>query len=298
MESILSLYSGIGLFDSTFKNAGFCVVFGGDNKDGQHHNITKFKGIKGKFDGILITSPCQEFSKANRNPNYDLGCVYITEAVRIIYECGPEWVVFENVEGCPEIHVFGYERQSFFLNDSHVGGVQNRNRKIQFLYKTGNPLIISRNIVSDGRKFASCVTTRTSLSIPEMSRLQGFPNLELIGYSTEGAKRAIGNGVSFAIGSTIANAIRFRNRDLSGIKTCGCGCGEIIESERQSYRYVTCRKRIERLRTMPNRSLFYCNACDGALEVDSGLYGIVNCECVDVRKNIKNLYTPNSVELD
>jgi DNA (cytosine-5)-methyltransferase 1 len=292
MELVLSLFSGIGLFDSAFKNAGFCVVSAGDIKDGQHHNIAKFKGIKGKFSGVLVTSPCQEFSKANRNPNYDLGCAYITEAVRVIRECGPEWIVFENVEGCPDIHILGYSRQSFFLNDSHVGGVQNRNRKIQFFYKTGNPLIISRNIFSDGRRFASCVTTRTSLSLSEMARIQGFSYLKLYGYSTEGAKRAIGNGVSRAIGSTVANAIRFRNRDL-GIKTCGCGCGEVIESERQSYRYATCRKRIERIRTMPNRALFCCGACDGALQLDSGM-----CECVDVRKSIRNLYTPNSVELD
>jgi DNA (cytosine-5)-methyltransferase 1 len=285
MELVLSLYPGIGMFDAAFKNAGFSVVSAGDIKDGQHHNITKFKGIKSKFDGILVTSPCQEFSKANRNPNYDLGCAYITEAVRIIHECGPEWIVFENVEGCPEVHIFGYSRQSFFLNDSHVGGVQDRNRKIQFLYKTGNPLVISRNIVL-GRKFESCVTTRTSISVSEMARIQGFPNLKLHGYSSEGSKRAIGNGVSFAIGSTIANEIR--NRDLSGIRrTCGCGCGEIIESERQSYKYATCRKRIERMRTMPNRALFYCGAdCEDS--------GIVDCECV----HVKNLYTPNSVGLD
>jgi site-specific DNA-cytosine methylase len=297
MELVLSLFSGIGLFDSAFKNVGFSVVSAGDIKDGQHHNIVKFQGIKGKFDGIIVTSPCQEFSKANRNPNYDLGCAYISEAVRIIYECGPEWIVFENVEGCPEVHIYGYERQSFFLNDSHVGGIQDRNRKIQFLNKTGNSLRIDRNIVSDGTKFASCVTTRSGFSVSEMARIQGFPSLEMIGYSTEGAKRAIGNGVSFAIGSTIANAIR--NRDLSGIRrTCGCGCGEIIESPRQSYRYATCRKRIERMRTMPNRALFYCDTCDGTMEVDSGMYGMVDCECVDVRKYVRNLYTPNSVELD
>jgi hypothetical protein len=131
-----------------------------------------------------------------------------------------------------------------------------------------------------------------------MARIQGFSELKLSGYSTEGAKRAIGNGVSQAIGGTVANAIRFRNRDLSGIRTCGCGCGEVIESERQSYRYATCRKRIERMRTMPNKALFYCGACDGTMEVDSGLYGTVDCECVDVRKCVRNLYTPNSVELD
>jgi hypothetical protein len=298
MELVLSLYSGIVLFDSAFKNAGFSVVSAGDIKDGSHHNITKFKGIKGKFGGILVTSPCQEFSKANRNPNYDLGCAYIAEAVRVIRECGPEWIVFENVEGCPEVHIFGYSRQSFFLNDSHVGGVQNRNRKIQFLYKTGNSLVISRNIISDGRKFASCVTTRSGFSVSEMARIQGFSNLKLQGYSIEGAKRAIGNGVSWQIGSTVANAIRFRNRDLSGIRTCRCGCGEIIESERQSYRYATCRKRIERIRTMPNRALFYCGACDGTMNTDSGMYGMVDCKCADVRKYVINPYTPNSVELD
>lgn len=296
MELVLSLFGGIGLFDSAFKNVGFSVVSAGDIKDGQHHCISKFQGIKSKFDGILVTSPCQEFSKANRFPDFDLGCAYITEAVRIIFECGPGWIVFENVEGCPEVHIYGYERQSFFLNDSHVGGVQNRNRKIQFLYKTGNPLIISRNIVSDGKRFASCVTTRSGFSVSEMARIQGFPNLMLSGYSAEGAKRAIGNGVSWATGSTVAHAICFRNRDISGIRTCGCGCGEAIESERQSYRYATCRKRVERMRKSPNKALFYCGNCEDGT-IDSGMYGIVNCKCMEVRKCVRNLYTPNSVEL-
>lgn len=286
MEFVLSLFTGIGLFDAAFKNADFCVVSAGDPKDGEHWNIAKFKGIPNKFDGILITSPCQEFSKANRAPNFDLGCAYITEAVRIIFECGPNWCIFENVEGCPDIHIFGYKAQRFFLNDSHVFGVQDRNRRFQFLHKEGNPLIILRNITKNGVGLSSCVTTRSNLSISEMSKLMGFPNLTLEGYSTSGAKRAIGNGVPWCIGTTIAHAIKHRNRDLSGTKLCACGCGEVIKSEIAKSRYDSCRKRIERLRTHPNKALFYC---------PQGVDSLKRAEAIAI---ISNLITPKSVDLN
>ncbi|MEN9612319.1 MAG: hypothetical protein RLZZ628_3133 [Bacteroidota bacterium] len=299
MELVLSLYSGIGMFDAVFKNAGFCVVSAGDIKDGQHHNITKFQGIKGKFEGILITSPCQEFSKANRLPNYDLGCAYITEAIRIIFECAPDWCIFENVEGFPDVHIFGYAAQRFFLNDSHVGGIQDRNRKFQFLYKSGNCLRLQRQIPKNGIGIVSCVTTRASISVPEMSRIQGFSNLQLIGYCIEGAKRAIGNGVSFATGRAIAWAIRNRNRETPGInhRLCACGCGEAIESPIQVSKFATCRKRIERMRKNPNKALFYCPQCEDGL-VNSGMFGMVNCQCVSYRILVRNLYTPNLLKLE
>lgn len=292
MELILSLYSGIGLFDSAFKNLGYCVVNAGDIKDGQHQNITRFKGINNRFDGILVTSPCQEFSKANRNPNYDLGCAYIAEAIRVIYECKPKWIVFENVEGCPDIHIQGYAAQRFYMNDAHCGGIQNRNRKFQWFEQDAHfrPLRFCR--IVNAAKSASCVTTRSSISVSEMSRLQGFPNLKLSGFTSEGAKRAIGNGVSWNTGITIAGAIRFRNFQ----SLCICGCGEGIDSRRTTFN-ASCRKRLERREKTPNKALFYCPQCADSCEVETGIYGIQDCECAYLRSQIRNLITPNSVQL-
>jgi hypothetical protein len=293
MELVLSLYSGIGLFDSAFKSLDYCVVSAGDIFCGQHHNIAKFQGIGGHFDGIIVTSPCQEFSKANRNPNYDLGCAYISEAVRVIFECKPKWCIFENVEGSPDIHIQGYGAQRFFLNDAHCGGIQDRHRKFQWFEQNGHfrPLQFCR--ILDAKKPASCVTTRSSISISEMARLQGFPDLKLSGFTSEGAKRAIGNGVSFNTATTIARAIRFRNN--SGL-LCVCGCGESIDSNRTAFN-ASCRKRIERREKTPNKALFYCPRCSGDCEVDTGIYGIQPCDCVYKRSQVRNLITPNSVEL-
>lgn len=254
MELVLSIYSGIGLFDSAFKSPDFCVVSAGDIFCGQHYDIAKFRGIDNCFDGILVTSPCQEFSRANRNPNYELGCSYVSEAIRIVFECKPRWCIFENVEGCPDIHIQGYTAQRFFLNDAHCGGIQNRNRKFQWFEQDAHfrPLRFSRIVKQE--KPVSCVTTRASISISEMARIQGFPDLRLSGFTSEGAKRAIGNGVSFHVGNAIANAIRFRQE---GDVLCICGCGETISNNRTTFN-ASCRKRLERQKKTPNKALFYC----------------------------------------
>jgi len=72
---VLSLFSGIGLLDQAFREKGFVVVSAGDLITGQ--DIRDFKGIKGKFDGIIGGSPCQDFSTLKRDRgNYSLEMVY------------------------------------------------------------------------------------------------------------------------------------------------------------------------------------------------------------------------------
>lgn len=293
MELILSLYGGIGLFDSAFKSLNYCVVGAGDTKDGQHQNIAKFQGISDRFDGILVTSPCQEFSKANRNPNYDLGCAYIREAIRVIFQLKPRWIIFENVEGCPDIHIQGYTAQRFYLNDAHCGGIQDRNRKFQWFERNAcfRPLRFFRTVKPV--KLASCVTTRLNISVSEMARLQGFPNLELIGFTSEAKKRAIGNGVSFHTGVTVASAIRFRGKCSI---LCACGCGEQVVGKRATFN-ASCRKRLERQEKTPNKALFYCPKCEDTCEIEAGVYGIEPCKCVYKRSQVRNLILPKSVDL-
>lgn len=100
MQLVLSLFSGIGLLDKAFKEAGFCVVSAGDLITGQ--DIRYFTGVKNKFNGIIGGSPCQDFSTLKRNRgSYSLEMMY--EFLRIVSESEPDWYLLENVKGVPNV---------------------------------------------------------------------------------------------------------------------------------------------------------------------------------------------------
>ncbi len=75
-QLVLSLFTGVGLLDKAFKEKGFIVVSAGDIIYGQ--DIREFKGIVGRFDGIIGGSPCQDFSylKRNRGRNKRMHLLY------------------------------------------------------------------------------------------------------------------------------------------------------------------------------------------------------------------------------
>ncbi|NCO01418.1 MAG: DNA cytosine methyltransferase [Epsilonproteobacteria bacterium] len=100
MQLLLSLFSGIGLLDKAFKEAGFCVVSAGDLILGQ--DIRYFRGVKNKFNGIIGGSPCHDFSGLKRNKgDYSLEMIY--EFLRVVSECEPDWFLLENVKGVPNV---------------------------------------------------------------------------------------------------------------------------------------------------------------------------------------------------
>lgn len=100
MQLVLSLFSGIGLLDKAFKEAGFCVVSAGDLILGQ--DIRDFTGIKNKFDGVIGGSPCQDFSTLKRDKGtYSLDMLH--EFMRVVSECEPNWYLLENVKGVPNV---------------------------------------------------------------------------------------------------------------------------------------------------------------------------------------------------
>jgi len=81
MQLVLSLFSGVGLLDKAFREAGFCVVSAGDLITGQ--DIRDFTGVKNKFNGVIGGSPCQDFSTLKRNRgNYSLEM--INEFMRVV----------------------------------------------------------------------------------------------------------------------------------------------------------------------------------------------------------------------
>ena len=87
MQLILSLFTGGGLFDIAFKENGFCVVSAGDIITGPEFSIFNFHAPPSKFDGVIGGSPCQQFSKLNRNRKPEIGVAFLHEFRRVGNGC-------------------------------------------------------------------------------------------------------------------------------------------------------------------------------------------------------------------
>lgn len=249
MQLILETFPGIGLMGIGFKEAGFCVVSAGDIILGSHHAIENFHVPKNKFDGVIGGSPCQNFSKLNRKPNFTEGVRLMNEFKRIVIESGCNWWLLENVPESPDLHIDGYQVQRFMLNAKHCGSNQNRNRKFQFGSKSGVFLQIKRE--QSPSNLQSCVTAqsdeRTKQNICE---LQGLPHdFDLEDFTVQGFKKVVGNGVNVHVSRKLAFAIRDATegnfaRSLTDLKFCICGCGEIVDGKKTHFG-ASCRKRMQ-----------------------------------------------------
>lgn len=269
MQLVLSLFSGIGLLDRAFKEAGFCVVSAGDILFGNHYDIRNFVGLKNKFYGIILGTPCPDFSPKKRNrPALEdsYGFEMINEFKRVVLECDPTWVLLENVCGVPDVEIDGYYRQRLDINASWYSE-QNRLRHIQFFHKKQFFLNIPR-VTSPGQK-ESCVLANDDRPFKELVRLQGLePDFDLPSFNVVGKKRAVGNGVPLCMGRVLASEVcrvteqhekfsvtqqQENVRDLAvdkicdapALKICRCGCGRTVTHRGHFYDF-SCRKRFER----------------------------------------------------
>ena len=244
------------MLDIPFSEIGFCVVSAGDTINGSHFDIRNFHAPPNKFDGVIGGSPCQDFSKARRTPPTGNGLAMIAEFCRVVSEASPEWFLHENVEGCPDISVEGYNVQRFMLNAKNCGSSQNRNRKFQFgstkgyllqINREPSPIVISR-----------CVTASEGKSVErrtweDFCTLQGLPpNFDLPEFHTAAAYRAVGNGVNLFAGRKVAAAIRDATEGktpscITAFNFCLCGCGEILRGK-QLMKTDACRKRMQKRR--------------------------------------------------
>lgn len=274
-QLVLSLFTGVGLLDRAFREAGFCVVSAGDLIYGQ--DIRHFKGIKGRFDGIIGGSPCQTFSDANRDRpvgENHYGFQMIDEYKRIVKECDSSWYLFENVRNAPNVIVDGYDHQRIDINQAWYSDVH-RLRHIQFGHKEGKKIQWERGFVTH-RPLKSCALASDDRSFRELCSLQGLEDdFDLPDFTVKGKKKMVGNGVPLVMGRVIANAVRDcigldncdlaagnncdttgqNNRDSSRLlncdslgsqKYCACGCGRTVTGRAKTYD-ATCRKRKSRL---------------------------------------------------
>lgn len=267
-QLILSLFTGVGLLDRAFREAGFVVVSAGDLIYGQ--DIRHFKGMKGKFDGIIGGSPCQIFSDANRDRLVDenhYGFQMIDEYKRIVNECDSSWYLFENVRNAPNVLIDGYEHQRIDINQGWYENI-NRLRHIQFGHKEGKKIFWHRGVTV--RQQQSCALASDNRPFKELVKLQGLEDdFDLPDFTVRGKKKLVGNGVPLSMGRIIANSVRdctgqikrdfaatnkcdtsmqnlFTLCDSSAIqKYCECGCGRPVTQQRKTYD-ATCRKRKSR----------------------------------------------------
>ncbi|MDD3596754.1 DNA cytosine methyltransferase [Sulfuricurvum sp.] len=266
-QLLLSTFTGIGLLDRAFREAGFIVVSAGDLIFGQ--NIRHFKGIKGRFDGVFGGPPCQPFSDANRDrpgeDEYHYGLQMIDEFKRIVLECDPTWYLFENVRNAPNVIIDGYDHQRIDINQGWYEDVY-RLRHIQFGHKEGKKISWPRGVTRPGMKSAALASD--SRSFRELCSIQGLEDdFDLPDFTVKGKKKLVGNGVPLVMGRVIANAVRdctvlnmcdlaaqdccdssiVDNCDVPVIKNyCACGCGRSVTGRRKTYD-ATCRKRLSRL---------------------------------------------------
>lgn len=259
-ELVLSLFPGIGLLDCPFRDAGFCVVCGPDLVTGG--DIREFRGVPGRFDGIIGGPPCQGWSAFNRNrsddshPSVVNSRSMLREYLRVVDECRPTWFLIENVPAVPDVRIAGYEIQRLAISDRECGGVQIRNRHIQFGHVDGwkirpdRPVNHRSNI---GRK-AQPVTTRPVSkwsNWPEHCRRQGIVNPPALpGWTRDAKFRAVGNGVPLPIGRVLAAAVKCAGP--SRPDDCPCGCGRVLKGKQRAAS-TTCRKwlQLDRERARP-----------------------------------------------
>ena len=245
---ILSLFCGIDLLGQGFQEQGCCVVQAGDIILGK--DIRQFRGVAGKFEGIIGGSPCQDFSQARRTPPTGYGLEMLSEFKRVVMECQPDWFLLENVPNVPSLHIDQYHMQRFFLNANECGSVQNRHRYFQFGSKDGLLLDIKRQpkpakskpcaMASEGSK-----TGRRTWE--DFCELQGITQpFDLPDLTKLGAYKVVGNAVNLHVSRAIAAAIVAATINpiyLKDVNTCACGCGRLLTA-RQKTATDACRKRL------------------------------------------------------
>lgn len=251
---VLSLFSGIGLLDSGFREAGFCVVSAGDLILGQ--DVRDFRGMPGRFDGIIGGSPCQDFSMARRTPPTGNGLKMLAEFARVVKECGPDWWLLENVPQVPDLNILGYQVQRFNLNATECGSNQNRNRRFQFGSRAGLVAVVKRE--RSTLAVRRCVTASEGgktdrRTFADFCGLQGLPpDFDLPEFHTAAKYRAVGNGVNLHVARVVAAAIRETARHdgpglFTGAKFCACGCGRFVTGKQKSAT-DKCRKYLQKQR--------------------------------------------------
>lgn len=246
---ILSIFPGIDLLGRGFEAEGFCVVRGPDKIWGG--DIYDFHPPYGAFEGTIGGSPCQDFSRARRAAPSGDGVKLLAQFARVVTESQPAWFLLENVPAVPDISAEGYTVQRLDLNARECGSAQNRHRHFQFGTRTGLVLVPERILYNPLPVAPTAMATEGGKahrrSWADFCELQGLPRDFHLEMSRTQAYKAVGNGVPIPMARVIARAIKAAYTRTEAIRICICGCGRIVDTNRQAAT-PACRKRLERRR--------------------------------------------------
>jgi len=129
---VLSTFTGAGLLDRGFIEAGYCVVSAGDPMFGQPA-IEGFHPPAGAFEGVIGGPPCQMWAQShNLAGDKSKHANLIPEFERVVAEAQPEWFLMENVIGAPVPEIAGYHIVDRKIHAWELGSPQRRYRRFSF----------------------------------------------------------------------------------------------------------------------------------------------------------------------
>lgn len=247
IKPILSIFPGIDVLGQGFENNDFCVVRGPDKMLGGDNR--NFHPPKNCFSGLIGGSPCQDFSKLNRNPKTN-SISLLNDYIRTVLAADVDWFLFENVACAPNFEIDGYICQRFPLDLAWFSEFS-RLRYFVFGSKSGkqlNPMIGKKGMVRGG-----AVVGGDDRPFASMCEIQGLPHgFDLPFFSLQGKKQVVANAVPLPMAEYIAGLIksdiyggRARDIQLSLLKRCACGCGAVVTG-RAKTASGACRMRLMR----------------------------------------------------
>lgn len=244
---ILSIFPGIDLLGKGFEKQGACIVQAQDKIMGG--DIVNFHPPAGRFDGLIGGSPCQDYSRLNRNPSNNSNLM-LDEYKRVVVESSPYWFLHENVVGVPEFEIDGYHVQRFVLDLAWFSNFSRRrvftfgckdNIKLNPIYKVNSDTSGTAVVGGDSRSYDACC------------QIQGLNEPLDLPFLTKSAKKqVVANAVPLQISSYISqlinltlygNNVSIENSTSKNL--CGCGCGREVLG-RALTASSACRKRLSR----------------------------------------------------
>lgn len=233
MYRVISLFSGCGGMDLGFIQAGFKIVWAGDNDFfayqtyyfnlGPQINCVDLRNIRGDTipdaDILICGPPCQGFSNVGkRNPNDERNYLY-QEVIKIVKTKCPKVVVIENVKGLKsfqegsllgkiiyELEKIGYATEWNIINTVNFGIPQNRERLFIIANNLGINGIIT-GIMEKNRNIPLKILKEAIGDIEEVGTLANH----FINYKVNGTYKRIMNKISG--GQKLCNT-RLNNRSV------------------------------------------------------------------------------------
>jgi DNA (cytosine-5)-methyltransferase 1 len=246
-ELILSIFPGIDLLGRGFEEQGFCVVQAQDKITGG--DVRRFHPPKGRFNGLIGGSPCQDFSLLNRNPTNNSHEMQ-GEYCRVVVESDVDWFLYENVVTAPSFEIDGYTQQRFTLD---LAWFSDYSRRRDFIFGSKNGALLEPMTKIKGEVKGTAVLGSDDRTFEECCSIQGVPSdVDLSSFNLSGKKQAVANGVPLVMAKYIAGLIKtdYYAQKANPIERinmprCACGCGRPLAG-RAKTASASCRKRFSR----------------------------------------------------